>query len=242
MDLLSPDKFETMAVDCFQGKFFYIILCKYQFVPEGWNFLSECGIILLNHRLILSPFGFIVRVLVDVTSKSSNIGVNTGISLLSASVAPRNDSSLSATDGQRATGVSLAGVSASGTSADHSSGNITAVGTVACSAGDDRNWHGLQISGKAASLGGSAPSGDLSGVTWSGFLRSESGGLLVAVQAQRGRQLEDRDVVIEVALSEAGVLRDGRNLSWGSTALECAGSGADLDVTGSRPVSNQKNS
>lgn len=164
---------------------------------------------------------FVVGVGLDVVSKSSNVRVDTGVSLNSASVSPGYNTNLLAVDGDGTTRVTLAGVLAGFTSADHAGGHIAIIGFVAGGTVDDGYIDSLEVGGKAATTRGEgSPSGNLSGLASGGFSSAEGNGGLRGGESEGSGELEHGHVVVEVALSESGVLSDGGDLGDGTTRFE----------------------
>jgi len=165
-------------------------------------------------------------------AESSNIGIDTGVVGVSATVSPGDDTNEESTGDQRAAGVTLAGILAAGGSADHGAPDLVTVSVGGGSArrlADDVHVHVLQLGGEGAgSVGLGAPAGDGGSSTVGRVGASQTDGLDGGAEAQGGAQTDDGDVVDHGVGVVALVVLEGGNLGDDATGVPVGGSSADL--------------
>jgi len=86
-------------------------------------------------------------------AEHSNIGIDTGVVGVGATVSPGDDTNEDSTGDQRAAGVTLAGILAAGSSADHGVPDLATIsvgGGRALRLADDVHVHVLQLGGDGA--------------------------------------------------------------------------------------------
>lgn len=179
----------------------------------------------------------------DPVAESGHLGVNAGVSLPGAAVAPRHDSCQFAADGQRTAGIALAGVLSSfgHSCTDLSLGkaSVALVGFVAGTLGHDGHVHGLQDIRGATALLDSSPSGHrgLHSRNRLFVLIEQRNRFASFVQFEWGLDLKNGDVVLgnSVPVGYVVLVRDYlRDLVQGSSGGFGSGASSNRDRS-SRP-------
>jgi len=177
-------------------------------------------------------FAYFLGIANNPGAEGSNIGIDTGVVGVSASVSPGDNTDEDSAGDQWATGVTLAGILAAGSSADHGAADLATVsvgGGSTLALANDVHVHVLQLGGDGAgSVGESAPSGDGGRSAVGGVGASQTDGLDGGAEGQGAVDLDDGNVVDHGVGVVALVVLEGGHREGDTAGAPVAGSSTDL--------------